>query len=92
MQHHASRQDHQETHRASSQAKQSVSANRNPGVYAGFKIGKKKHLLYCVTVNCHGDNLRKKREKKTSISHLLLVNDVLACQSYHYPSLAQIVI
>lgn len=65
MQHHASRQDHQETHRASSQAKQSVSANRNPGVYAGFKIGrKKKHVLYCVTVNCHGDNLRKKREKK----------------------------
>lgn len=50
MQHHASRQDHQETHRASSQAKQSVSANRNPGVYAGFKIGKKNKNTYCIVL------------------------------------------
>lgn len=63
MQHHASRQDHQETHRASSQAKQSVSANRNPGVYAGFKIEKKN--TYCIVLqSIVMVTISGKREKK----------------------------
>lgn len=64
MQHHASRQDHQETHRASSQAKQSVSANRNPGVYAGFKIGKKKNMYCIVLQSIVMVTISGKKEKK----------------------------
>lgn len=64
MQHHASRQDHQETHRASSQAKQSVSANRNPGVYAGFKIGGGKNTYCIVLQSIVMVTISGKKEKK----------------------------
>lgn len=64
MQHHAYRQDHQETHRASSQAKQSVSANRNPGVYAGFKIGRKKNTYCIVLQSIVMVTISGKKEKK----------------------------
>lgn len=69
---------------------QSASANSSSAAHAGSKTEKKN--ARGVTVNCHGDNLQIEKKIIHLIKHLLLDNDVLACQSCHYTSLTQIVI